>query len=226
MLRISRSRVGDVDQMQDVAGISPPCGLRSCLRVKTMEESLSLETLASSWRDDTVTSTLDTAATSRSCSSLDECSSRSIRFEKLEVRDYPLALGDNPSVTNGPPLTIEWEHAGEYVISVEDYENNRPPRRHKRNMVVPKRVRQDWLRDEGYSRGEMNEAEKQALKAKKDRMATAKKRIVLVRLEEVSEMVRRKLMRVVLRKPKQAILYDTWKLKNDAQRHELLWKEL
>mmetsp|Transcript_10889 Transcript_10889/g.18416 ORF Transcript_10889/g.18416 Transcript_10889/m.18416 type:complete len:238 (-) Transcript_10889:156-869(-) len=194
--------------------------LRSCMRVKTMEQSLSSKSLATS---DSIRSTRSHLANNNNNADEDYDGDddddndnnseelREIRFEKVEVRDYPLILGDNPSVTDGPPLSIDWDHAGEYAVSVEEYENTRPPRRHKKNMVVPKSVRQDWLRDEGYSRGEMNEAEKLVLKAKKERMATAKKRAARLVLEEKREAVQRTLRRVFSRKPKPNDLYDTWK---------------
>lgn len=50
---------------------------------------------------------------------------RQVRFGNLQVREYPIMLGDNPSCSSGPPLTIEWNHTKEEVIPVGIYEFQR-----------------------------------------------------------------------------------------------------
>ena len=127
-------------------------------------------------------------------------SSGSVRFEKLTFRNYPVVLGDNPSITSGPPISLDWQHGASYELSVEEYERSRPPRRDKKNMVLPKSVRQEWLLSEGYSRGEMREAEKVALREQKNRLQTAKKRLVVHVMEEKSEALGRTLKNILRRR--------------------------
>jgi len=49
----------------------------------------------------------------------------SVSFTDVEVRSYPIILGDNPAVSAGPPLTIDWDPSHLAVCSVDDYEKTR-----------------------------------------------------------------------------------------------------
>ena len=35
---------------------------------------------------------------------------KSVSFSVVEIRRYPVTLGDNPSCNNGPPIQIDWEY--------------------------------------------------------------------------------------------------------------------
>jgi hypothetical protein len=90
---------------------------KGCLKIKTQTESLK-KTVSSSTDD------------------------RSVFFSTLEIRTYPLRLGDNPSISSGPPLTISWDSEGDpLVVELEDYEESRPTRRSRKDLIVPKLVR-------------------------------------------------------------------------------------
>lgn len=49
----------------------------------------------------------------------------SVRFGDVEVRSYEIILGDNPAVSNGPPLTIGWDPFDLNVCSLDCYEGAR-----------------------------------------------------------------------------------------------------
>lgn len=53
----------------------------------------------------------------------------SVTFDKVCVRQYPVKLGDNPAVTRGAPLTIDWDPLCHVEYPMEDYEKARSPRR-------------------------------------------------------------------------------------------------
>jgi hypothetical protein len=137
-----------------------------------------------------------------------------IRFSTIEIRDYPRILGDNPSTTQGPPLTIDWIPMRSCSLSIDEYEQSRPPRRQKDKMIVPKSIRMDWLREEGYSRGELKEAELVVVKARKGREASSKQS---VKLAESKEALSRKFQKWFFHKPSAKVLYEDWL---EQQQHE------
>ena len=57
-------------------------------------------------------------------------------FDYLEAREYPIILGDNPSVTDGVPVTIGWKPQRVFFGEVEDIEMHRQTRRHGRELVL------------------------------------------------------------------------------------------
>jgi len=67
----------------------------------------------------------------------------SVSFDKIEIREYPIILGDHPDTTTGPPLTIDWEYSkSQECIDIDEYEKTRPTRRNfaEMNMPPPHRV--------------------------------------------------------------------------------------
>lgn len=51
---------------------------------------------------------------------------RLVQFESVEIRSYPIVLGDNPSVSGGgPPVSIGWEHDSVTKQSVDNHENEK-----------------------------------------------------------------------------------------------------
>ena len=80
-----------------------------------------------------------------------------VAFGAIEVREHEVTLGDNPSCSHGPPVGMKWEHKSEFRMSVDEYEEGRDgQRRGHRELVMPRRVREKMLREDGVSRGEMN----------------------------------------------------------------------
>ena len=51
---------------------------------------------------------------------------KKVRFDRLEVFYHQYALGDNPSASEGAPLTIEWEHFDCKIYRVDYYEYESP----------------------------------------------------------------------------------------------------
>lgn len=47
---------------------------------------------------------------------------KTVNFGRLEFREYPIIMGANPSVSEGVPVTIDWDHFGEYDVDIESYE--------------------------------------------------------------------------------------------------------
>jgi hypothetical protein len=103
---------------------------RGILRVKTQRESVS------------------TVSTKVGLASHDKLS---ISFSFIEIREYPICIGDNPAGLTGTPLSIEWKHFSEVQIELEEYEKERPARRNLSGLAMGEKVRHDMLRRIGYS---------------------------------------------------------------------------
>jgi hypothetical protein len=52
-----------------------------------------------------------------------------VRFLNIEIIELPIILGDNPSVSNGPPFTVGWDSLRRSTFNIEFYETHRPKRR-------------------------------------------------------------------------------------------------
>jgi hypothetical protein len=51
---------------------------------------------------------------------------RRVVFGRIEIKEYSYMLGDNPSVSDGAPLTIAWKSQRKVVFEVEYYEAYHP----------------------------------------------------------------------------------------------------
>lgn len=61
---------------------------------------------------------------------------KTVQFSNLEIRTYPLTLGDNPSVSSGPPLTLDWNHETTHTFSVDAYESQLAPPEDRRPLAA------------------------------------------------------------------------------------------
>jgi hypothetical protein len=67
---------------------------------------------------------------------------KKVCFDDVHIREYGFILGDNPSVSKGAPLQIDWEYHNEDVIDVDIFEHCRAPvRRHRKKIVMSPRRR-------------------------------------------------------------------------------------
>jgi len=51
-----------------------------------------------------------------------EPSTNSVGFGSLAFREYPIIMGDNPSVSEGVPLALDWDYVNEYDVTIDNYE--------------------------------------------------------------------------------------------------------
>jgi hypothetical protein len=96
-----------------------------------------------------------------------------VTFKTVEFHIHALILGDNPAVSVGPPLSIGWEAVASVILDLDAYETSRPPRQDSSDLVVPRAMRVDWLREEGCARSEMARVENEIKVIKKHRLRNA-----------------------------------------------------
>jgi len=124
------------------------------------------------------TSVSDQMSDSASLSSMTSLSNVStqnfeVKFEDVTVREYFMIPGDNPSVSRGPPVTIEWFHNCEEIHDIEYYEKYRQDvRRRQDQMKMPPHVREDLLLNNGYTFLDLREYTKQATIIRRQRYRT------------------------------------------------------
>lgn len=125
-----------------------------------------------------------------SCSKLEK---KSVRFSSVEIREYPIILGDNAAVSRGPPITIDWQYMTiHHFKTLDEYERTEAylARRDMSQMAMPLRYRMALLKSSGYSRQQMQIAAKEADLIRSNREKTVQ-RLQFANYEEYCERIRR-----------------------------------
>jgi len=98
--------------------------------------------------------------------------SRATSFGTLEIREYPITLGDNPGGIQGPPVSLDWRYDKEQtqVIPLEAYENARSPRRNREQMRMAENMRR-WrlLKECRFTMKDLDKASKTAHTVRRQR---------------------------------------------------------
>jgi len=126
---------------------------------------------------------------------------KGVRFGACEIRGYPVTLGDNPGGNWGPPLTLSWDHYGTFTMLLEEFESQHPPRRTGSQMNLPRSVREDMLRNAGFSRGEIQAGSKEVNKSRGQRRRTRELQ-QLTGLQELTEKLSRGTSNAIFRRGK------------------------
>jgi hypothetical protein len=94
-----------------------------------------------------------------------------VSFSRVEAREYPIIVGDHPSVQKGPPLTVSWEHVSSIDIDIDAYESRRDSsyRRQQSEMRLDIKRRQKLLQDLGFTMMDMRKGTKAAAKRRNQR---------------------------------------------------------
>ncbi len=95
-------------------------------------------------------------------------------FHNVEVREYEVIPGCNPSITDGPPVEIGWRFSEGAVCSVDQFERSRCfRRRNKYRLRMPAYVRESLLILHGNDIVSIWKAAKEAKTLKIQRETTA-----------------------------------------------------
>jgi|Transcript_6942 hypothetical protein len=149
-------------------------------------EKIQKESLSSSLRSESVSKT---PALRRNSSS--------VSFKDVQIRDYNLTVGDNPSVSYGPPLSLDWEYEERSALCINEYEESRPARRSLRQMALNYYQRTNILTHTyGHSEEDFKEAKKEIKKVKKQRSLT-RAMVQFHKVEDFVESASRKAKRAI-----------------------------
>ena len=97
-----------------------------------------------------------------------------ITFGQVNIREYERVLGDNPSITSGPPLSIGWRYSPSTLnMSIDDYEENKGLPRSLSEYIVPENIRVATLKEHaGIPHREIANAVRDIQKTKSQRRKT------------------------------------------------------
>ena len=101
---------------------------------------------------------------------------RNVSFHTMEIREYGVVLGDNPSCSSGPPVQLAWNPHDSTKLRIDDYEEHRPPRRDRAEMLMSYNVR--WwslMRESGYTVSQLKRATDACQEERKARQKTVRK---------------------------------------------------
>jgi len=76
---------------------------------------------------------------------------RNVRFSDVSVRFYACQLGDNPTCSVGPPISLSWTYVSDISISVDEFEKTKRHTRKLDELIIPAFTRIKMLRRNGYS---------------------------------------------------------------------------
>lgn len=128
-----------------------------------------------------------------------------VTFDSIQIREYNQTVGDNPAVSMGPPITLDWSFSELDPISVNEYEDHRGTRRTLRQMMMSYHHRRKvlmWLY--GATEQQVEEATRVANQWKRQRALT---HILLPyqKVEEILQSAQRKAKRFQERRKSTAL---------------------
>jgi len=99
---------------------------------------------------------------------------KSVRFDQVFIHEFPIIMGDNPAVSKGAPITIDWKPIAHDVLDLDIYEYLREPeRRHRKRIIVSNSKRTKILMNSGYTVDDIAEMTMQVEDAKRVRAENA-----------------------------------------------------
>lgn len=122
-----------------------------------------------------------------------------VHFGDVVVRDYDMTLGDHPSCSYGPPVTLDWHYLEYEPLDINEYEFHRPPRKNMREMNLNYYQRRRILHRAGFTDVDFLVTRKEVNRSKLNRSITRQKvaYFPLSKAEMAVESVCRKFKRLI-----------------------------
>jgi hypothetical protein len=125
-----------------------------------------------------------------------------VSFSNVRIREYPIIIGDNPSILIGIPITIDWTHVREIDCSIDEYEAQKLERRTIVELRIPSKIRDDMLKEQGFSLIDRRNGMKAANIARQQRRRTVQTMNLAPLQETIEKMSRATLNATVNRRRK------------------------
>jgi hypothetical protein len=109
-----------------------------------------------------------------------------VQFDTIEIWEFGMVLGDNPSVSDGPPVSMSYKPWRRKKCTVKTFEYRRLDRRSKESLRLSTTDREGILRRIGYSRRQIQRCSMRAKVGRNQRMLTIQQ-MILARKHAPSE---------------------------------------
>ncbi|CAJ1930915.1 unnamed protein product [Cylindrotheca closterium] len=126
-----------------------------------------------------------------------------VSFSNIQIREYPIIVGDNPAIMTGTPITIDWEHVEEFDCSIDDYEQAKPKPRNMLELRLPARNRDEILKSQGFSLKDRQVGKKAANTTRRQRRRTSETMNLSIVQESIEKAKRAALNATIYRSRKQ-----------------------
>ena len=114
-----------------------------------------------------------------------------VSFTKIQIREYPIIVGDNPSIMTGVPLSIDWVHVNEINMEIDTYESHRPEARSMAQLKIPSEIRTEILYKQGFTKEQIRYGLRQANLVKGQRQKTNERTKELTAIFDFGEKMKR-----------------------------------
>ena len=121
----------------------------------------------------------------------------SVRFDSVQMREFDLTLGDNPSVSRGVPIALDWNYNPKPIVqTLEEYELDRRPRRDKNDLALPPARRAHLLHQEwGVSIRDLRQTVAETDHIRNQRWQSATQKPIQYKRDEILETTKRRVGR-------------------------------
>jgi hypothetical protein len=120
-----------------------------------------------------------------------------VSFKEVQIRCYSQTAGDNPSVSCGTPITLDWDYEEMEPVCIDKWEETHPPRRSLRQLILSYYQRRNLLTWQyGFSEDELRQAKREANKIRSKREMT-RAFLPAMMVESVLESAVRKAKRIL-----------------------------
>lgn len=98
-----------------------------------------------------------------------------VSFAHIEIRRYPITLGEHPECSCGPPITLDWDYQVLAPVEVDRYETTRDQPRKTHQLFVPTEKRRNMLIWHcGCTEEDLEEAEREVMRIRRLRKKSDK----------------------------------------------------
>mmetsp|Transcript_9538 Transcript_9538/g.12627 ORF Transcript_9538/g.12627 Transcript_9538/m.12627 type:complete len:334 (-) Transcript_9538:291-1292(-) len=123
----------------------------------------------------------------------------SVSFDKVDIHEFNMTLGNHPSAVTGPPVMLDSEDKSRASSwTLDDYERNRGARRTRKNLKMSMKTRCGILQKEAnFSAKDITKAWEEAMVVRRQRRETLKGGVAQMAYEDFWESATRKLHRMI-----------------------------